>query len=263
MRVSLHETSDEIGALLAREILAQFQSAQEAGRKYLLGCPSGRSPKPTYDALAALFTAADVDLSDLILVMMDEYVEGDRPPFRYVDMDRHYSCRRFATFDVSAQFNAGLPKSRRLPPENIWFPDPVHSSAYDERIAAAGGIDLFILASGAGDGHVAFNPPGSGRDSRSRVAKLAEQTRRDNLKTFPDFQSLDQVPRYGVTVGIATITDQAKSAAMILSGQSKQRAFNIISQATCYDPEWPATVIVECNNAVLYANASAAGKATA
>ncbi len=263
MRVRLHETSDEIAAELARDILVQFQSAQDAGRNYLLGCPSGRSPKPTYDALAARFANAEADLSDLILVMMDEYVEGDRPPFRYVDRERHYSCHRFAAVDMAAEFNADLPKSKRLPPENIWFPDPVQSSVYDERIAAAGGIDLFVLASGAGDGHVAFNPPGSGRDSITRVTELAEQTRRDNLKTFPDFQSLDQVPRHGVTVGIATIIDQAKSAAMILSGMSKQRAFDVISQATGYDPDWPATVIVECSNAVLYADASAAGKGPA
>lgn len=263
MRVSLHETSDDIAAVLARDILAQYQNAQAAGRNYLLGCPSGRSPKPTYDALAALIADAKADLSDLILVMMDEYVEGDRPPFRYVDRERHYSCRRFAVFDMAAPFNAGLPRTKHLPPENIWFPDPDQSSDYDERIAAAGGIDLFILASGAGDGHVAFNPPGSGRDSMSRVTELAEQTRRDNLKTFPEFQSLDQVPRYGITVGIATIIDQTKSAAMILSGTSKRKAFDIISEATCYSPDWPATVIAECRNAVLYADASAVGRATA
>ncbi len=263
MRIRLHETSDDVAAELAGDILLQLQTAKAAGRNYLLGCPSGRSPKPTYDALAALFADTATDLSSLILVMMDEYVEGDCPSFRYVDRDRHYSCRRFAACDMAAPFNANLPRSKHLPPGNIWFPDPAQSSAYDERIATAGGIDLFILASGAGDGHVAFNPPGSGRDSRSRVTELAEQTRRDNLETFPDFQSLDQVPCYGVTVGIGTIIDQAKSAAMILSGTSKQRAFDIISQATSYDPDWPATVIVECRNAVLYADASAAGKAVA
>ena len=263
MRIRLHETSDDIAAELAGDILLQFQSAQAAGRHYLLGCPSGRSPKPTYDALAARFADTETDLSGLILVMMDEYVEGERPPFRYVDRDRHYSCCRFAEFDMAAPFNADLPRSKHLPRGNIWFPDPVQSSAYDERIAAAGGIDLFILASGAGDGHVAFNPPGSKRSSITRVTELAEQTRRDNLKTFPDFQSLDQVPRHGVTVGIATIIDKAKSAAMILSGASKQKAFDVISQAANYDPDWPATVIAECRNAILYADAAAAGKATA
>ncbi len=261
MRVSVHETADDLGSALAGEIFAQFQRSQRAGRKYLLGCPSGRSPKSTYAALAALFADADLDLSDLILVMMDEYVEGSHPQFRYVDIEKHYSCRRFASVEMAARFNAGLPSSRHLPSENIWFPDPIRSAAYDERITAMGGVDLFILASGASDGHVAFNPPGSKRDTVSRVTELAEPTRQDNLKTFPDFRSLDEVPRHGVTVGIATIADLAKSAAMILSGDQKRHAFEVITQAVSYDPDWPATIIAECKNAALFADASAAGMA--
>ncbi len=48
----------------------------------------------------------------------------------------------------------------------LWYADPADPAAYDRRIAAAGGIDLFLLASGASDGHVAFNPPGSARRLR-------------------------------------------------------------------------------------------------
>lgn len=260
MQVSIHETPDDLGMAVANKILQQFLAAQNAGQQYLLGCPSGRSPKPVYAALASLFANSDINLSDLILVMMDDYVEGRSPLFRYVDVKKHYSCRRFAHVDIAARFNANLPISQHLPPENIWFPDPVNSAAYDERIAEAGGIDLFILASGASDGHIAFNPPGSSRNSVSYVAELAELTREDNLKTFPDFQSINQVPTHGVTVGIATIAELAKSVVMVLSGENKRRAFGIISQATCYDPNWPATIIAECKNAVLFADTLASGE---
>ena len=65
------------------------------------------------------------------------------------------------------------------------------------------------------------------------------------------------------TVGIATIADQAKSAAMILSGDHKRHAFEVITQATCYDPDWPATIISECKNAALFVDALAAGMTTA
>ena len=138
MRVSVHETADGLGRALAGEIFAAFQSAQRAGQKYLLGCPSGRSPKSTYAALAALFADADLDLSDLILVMMDEYVEGSHPEFRYVEIGKHYSCRRFASVEMAARFNAGLSRSKHLPPENIWFPDPIRSSARNRSAVATG-----------------------------------------------------------------------------------------------------------------------------
>ena len=81
------------------------------------------------------------------------------------------------------------------------MPDPADPEEYDKRIADVGGIDLFLLASGTSDGHVAFNPAGTPVGTRTRVVGLTEQTRRDNLTTFPTFGGLDEVPLYGVTVG--------------------------------------------------------------
>ena len=75
---------------------------------------------------------------------------------------------------------------------------------------------MFILASGASDGHIAFNPSGSDRTSRSRIVPLAEATRLDNMATFPDFTAIDEVPLFGVTVGIDTIAGESKAATMIV-----------------------------------------------
>ena len=96
------------------------------------------------------------------------------------------------------RLNAGRPEHLQIPADRLWLPDPADPDAYDERIAAAGGIDLFLLASGAGDGHVAFNPPGTEAAARTRVVALPDSTRRDNLATFPTFGGeLDAVPRTG------------------------------------------------------------------
>src|SRR5207237_3790602 len=110
-----------------------------------------------------------------------------------------------------------------IPEERVWLPDPQDPSAYDERIAAAGGIDLFLLASGASDGHVAFLPPGSPRDGGTSVVELAETTRTDNLATFPRFAALDEVPLHGVSVGLATIAG-ARAARLVLHGPGKREA---------------------------------------
>ena len=157
--------------------------------------------------------------------------------------------------------NRELPIEHHVRPENIWLPDPADPSAYDRRIEDAGGIDVFILASGAGDGHVAFNPPGSPPDAPTRVVRLPEQTRRDNLVTFPDFDGLDSVPRYGLTIGTGTIARQSKDVGMLLWGADKRPAFERIAGADAYDPDWPATVAVACRNSVIYADKQAAGKA--
>lgn len=144
-----------------------------------------------------------------------------------------------------------------MPDENFRMPSVDEPEAYDAQLAALGGIDLFLLASGAGDGHIAFNPPGSARDSRSRIVTLAEQTRRDNLATFPDFRGLGEVPTHGLTIGIGSIASLSRAVAMIVWGEGKREAFRRLTTATTYDPSWPATIAVECQNAELHADAAA------
>ena len=74
---------------------------------------------------------------------------------------------------------------------------------YEARIRAAGGLDWQLLGLG-GNGHVAFNEPGSTPDSRTRVVELSASTREANRG---DFASLDEVPRRAATMGIATIRE--------------------------------------------------------
>lgn len=251
-RVLILDSPEALGEAVARDIADRLTARTGP---FLLGCPGGRSPRPVYAALARLARAEALDLARVVIVMMDDYLTS---AFEHVPIDAHYSCRRFARDEILAVLNAGLGKSERIPDGNIWFPDPADPGAYDRRISAAGGIDLFLLASGAGDGHVAFNPPGSDRDSRTRIVPLADQTRRDNLATFPDFASIEQVPTHGVTVGIATIA-QARASAMLVWGADKRIAFRHLASARAYDPDWPSTVWATCPDATLYADRTAAG----
>jgi glucosamine-6-phosphate deaminase len=185
------------------------------------------------------------NLSHLVLVMMDEYLVAVDGGFEYASADEPWSCHHFARVEIADPLHAALPPARQLEADSIWFPDPRDPDAYDAKIADAGGIDYFILASGASDGHVAFNPPGSARDSRTRIIQLSEDTRRDNLQTFPSFGTPAAVPSHGISVGIDTIAS-AKESAMIVWGTSKRLTLSRIRSAERYEPDWPATVIHEC-----------------
>ena len=196
-------------------------------------------------------------MSHVVLVMMDEYLVPGDGGFRYAPADEPWSCHHFARAEIAERLNAGLPSERRLSDEAIWFPDPRDPAAYDARIADAGGIDFFVLASGASDGHVAFNPPGSPRESRTRIIPLSEETRRDNLQTFPAFGTLSAVPHHGVSVGIDTIA-RAKAAAMVVWGAGKRLTLARMLRAEGYEPEWPATVIHECAGREILSDAAAA-----
>lgn len=208
--------------------------------------------------MAAHLAAEPQDLNHLVLVMMDEYLVTVAGGFEYAPAELPWSCHHFARTEIAARLNQRLPETKRLRDDSIWFPDPRDAESYDTKIAAAGGIDFFILASGASDGHVAFNPPGSARESSTRIIKLSEETRRDNLQTFPAFGTLDKVPTHGISVGIATIAS-AKESAMVLWGRSKAPSLARILAAQCYDRDWPATVIHECAAGEIIADAEAAG----
>lgn len=250
--------ADSLGRYVAQKILAGIATARDAGRPFLLGCPSGRSPKPVYDQMAVQLAKHPQDISNLVIVMMDEYVvPGPAGEPTNAPADAHFSCHRFAEHDIADQFNAVLLDDWKLPAASVWFPDPSSADTYDTRIEQAGGVDYFILASGAGDGHVAFNPPGSPVDGGSRVLDLAEQTRRDNLQTFPDFRDISEVPLQGVSVGVGTIA-KARAAGLILIGEGKREAYRRITAAHGYDVDWPATVIHLVPNAEIFADQAAA-----
>jgi glucosamine-6-phosphate deaminase len=194
--------------------------------------------------------------------MMDEYLVAGRSSFEYAAPQNEWSCHHFVQAMILEPWNHALNAAMHLRRESIWFPDPHDPSSYDAKIDAAGGIDFFVLASGASDGHVAFNPPGSPRDSKTRVVELSPETRRDNLSTFPTFGTLANVPSHGVTVGIDTIA-RAKAKAMIVTGEAKRLTLGRIEAADRYADSWPATVVHEgaageilCDRAALPSDSS-------
>ena len=71
----------------------------------------------------------------------------------------------------------------------------------------------------------------------TRVVALEETTRRDNLSTFPTFRGLDDVPQFGVTVGIRTIRELSKSVIMLALGEQKQEAVRRLESRRRVRPE--------------------------
>jgi glucosamine-6-phosphate deaminase len=218
-RVRTFPDAEALGEALADEILERYVRSDG---QFLLGCPGGRSLRTTYRALAA----RNVDLGRLAIVTMDEYIGAPA--------DAHYSVRRFAFEEIARPLGLEL--------EQVWLPEPAYPDAYDERIAAAGGVDLFLLASGASDGHVAFIPPGSRPDGRTAVVPIAESTRRDNLATFPDFDTLEEVPTHGVSVGLGTIA-AARTLRLVVHGTDKRAAAARLLALDGFDPGWPASIV--------------------
>src|SRR5699024_10434996 len=119
-----------------------------------------------------------------------------------------------------------------IPAEAVHGPDglaediPTAGRAYDEAIAAVGGVDPPILGIRP-DGAVAVNEPGSSLASRTRIKTLTGQTRRDNARFFDD--DLNQVPTHCLTQGLATIMS-AKHLVLVATGDHKAEAVHQLAE---------------------------------
>jgi glucosamine-6-phosphate deaminase len=236
--VRVHDSPDELAGALAAEISALYAGSTGT---FLLGCPTGRTFTPTYRALADGREAFD----RLVVVLMDEYLVTDR----LANPSAHFSCAGFAERELRRPL--GLER------EQVWLPDPADPSAYDRAIAREGGVDLFLVASGASDGHVAFRGPGSDPEGTTSVVELAETTRRDNLATFPQFASLEEVPTRGVSVGLGTIAS-AHRTRLALTGADKRPAARELLARSAFDAAWPASIVYRCADAEIWLDAAAA-----
>ncbi len=204
MEIVILGSSKQIGKLAADAIEELVRHKPNA----VLGLATGSSPLPVYDELADRH-AGGLDFSQASGFALDEYVglpAGHPESYREV-------IRREFTNRVN------------IAPENVHGPDgtagdiPAACQAYEEAIAAAGGVDLQLLGVGT-DGHLAFNEPGSSFASRTRIKSLIEQTRRDNARFF---NSLAEVPHHVLTQGLGTIME-ARHVILLATGAQKAQA---------------------------------------
>ncbi len=251
--ILIYRNEVEQAKALAFQIWTEIKQTQKKRKRFLLGCPGGRSPLETYKQLAVLIEKEQTDISQLVIVMMDDYVIKRDGKFIQCDENAHYSCRRFAREDIQNRLNQGLPEEKQL--KQVWFPPIEKPEEYDERLQKAGGIDHFILASGTTDGHVAFNPPFTPKDKLSYIATLSLETRNDNLGTFPEFNNITEVPEYGLTVGLGTIKSQSKKMSLIINGAHKKNAAKRLLSIKFFDKSWPVSIIHECENVNIYLDA--------
>ena len=247
-----------VGQYAAEIIFAEIVKAREAGRQFVLGCPGGRTPRSTYNALAEFIKSSKTDISHVTIAMMDEFLtnnaDGTHSNHAF---EEHFSCARFAKLEIFDVLNAGAPDGGKIALANVRFPDAKDPDGYEEFLRDIG-VDVFLMASGVSDGHVAFNPPGTARDARTRIVRIADETRNDNLGTFPDFKGINEVPTHGVSVGPATMVDVSSIVIMELIGAHKAQAFKRIAAATGYESDWPSTIVRECKDYYILADKAAA-----
>lgn len=172
----------------------------------VLGLATGKTPVGLYDQLIDLHKKGHLDFSSVVAFNLDEYFElGATHPQSFA----HYMDRHLLRHVNIRKENIHHLEGRTTDIEG-------HCRAYEEKIKRAGGIDVQILGIGK-NGHIAFNEPGSSLGSRTRLKILTRETVEANRPFFRDEQ---EVPRFCLTMGIATILE-TKMVLLLASGKDK------------------------------------------
>jgi glucosamine-6-phosphate deaminase len=228
----------------ARYVAELFASAIQTTPDIVLGLATGGTPVEVYRDLVRRHREQGLDFSRVTSFNLDEYVglAGDHPQ----------SYRFFMQQQLFDHINIAL--GRTHVPDGTASDLSRHVEQYEQAIRDSGGIELQLLGIG-NNGHIAFNEPGSPIDSRTRVVDLSEETIQANARFF---ESIDQVPRQAITMGIGTILE-ANRIVLMATGPSKAEAIAAAIEGEC-DPDNPASALQQHNDVVFVLDSSAASR---
>ena len=212
----------------------------------VLGLATGSTPLGLYKELVRMHKEEGLSFSKVTTFNLDEYIGLPRTH----DQSYFYFMNEnlFKHIDVDLRF--------------VHVPDGMagdiesHCEWYEAEMQRWGGIDVQILGIG-GNGHIAFNEPGSSLGSRTRIKTLTEQTVKDNARFF---KNMDEVPKTAITMGIGTIME-AKEVILLASKTNKAEAI----RASIEGPMTamvPASIIQMHRKAYVIVDKDAASKLT-
>ncbi len=210
MRVIIQPDPSAIGIWAAQHIASAIRKAALEKKTFVLGLATGSTPLPTYAELVRMHKEEGLSFAHVTTFNMDEYVglPKEHPESYHSFMWNNL----FSHIDI-------LPENVNIPNGNT-IDLLEECQAYEHKITAVGGIDLFLGGIGV-DGHIAFNEPFSSLSSRTRLMNLTVETRIANSRFFGG--DIHAVPKQAITVGVATICD-AKQVMILTTGYNKAAA---------------------------------------
>lgn len=233
---------------VARRIAELIRQKAAAGETCVLGLATGSSPVTVYAELVRMHREEGLSFRNVVTFNLDEYYP--------MQPDALQSYVRFMHEHLFDHID--------IPPEQIHIPDGTlprdkvadYCRWYEDEIRKAGGIDLQLLGIGR-TGHIGFNEPGSGRDSRTRLITLDHITIVDAAS---DFFGEENVPRKAITMGVGTILE-AREIVLMAWGEGKAPIIREAVEGPISD-HVPATYLQEHPNTTVVLDLAAAAELT-
>lgn len=194
---------------VADHVAGSIAAAIERQPNLVLGLPTGGTPVATYRRLVDQHRTRRVDFARVVTFNVDEYLGLGS---HHVQSFRYFMQRQLFDHINISLANTHVPDGMAKDPD-------LAAADYERKIQSAGGIGLQLLGIGI-NGHIGFNEPGAGIDSRTRSVMLADETIHANARFF---DSVAEVPTAAITMGIGTILE-SKRIVLVATGEGKADA---------------------------------------
>ncbi len=209
--------------------------------KSVLGLATGDTPKGTYAQLSEWQKKGDCSFAQCSSYNLDEYVglSADHP------QSYHYFMKKFFFDLVDIDLaNTHVPDGDAADIEKA-------CADYDRMVAEAGYPDIQLLGIGR-NGHIGFNEPDDHFARGTHCVDLTESTIEANSRLF---DSVDEVPRQAVSMGIQTIM-YARRILILASGADKAQAVHDMVYGLI-TPQVPASILQLHPNCTVIADEAA------
>ncbi len=217
--VRIHASAELACQAVAEEVLELVARKPSAA----LGLATGSTMVGVYAAMVEALRDRPGALDAVRTFNLDEYL--DLPPGSPSSFRAFMDAHLFGPCGLSEhQVSFPCPPSS---PALTSAAEPI-GREFEAAIERAGGLDLQLLGLGR-NGHIAFNEPGSGMDSRTREVELAPKTRADAAATFG---SLEAVPCRAVTMGVGTILEARQIRVLALGAHKADVVASLLAGAS-------------------------------
>lgn len=218
-------------AAVAERVAARLLQARQDQPHLPLGLATGRTMEPVYGALVRRVRALPPGEQQRL-----------RERWRSFNLDEYVGLGPEDPGSFAAAMARQLAVPLGLAPDRLQLPaglasDPAQeASRYGAAVAAAGGIGLQLLGLGL-NGHIGFNEPPCGAETRSRCVTLSASTRAQNAGAFGGRP--EAVPARAITLGLAEIL-AARQILLVVTGAAKAAVLRRLLQEPP-NPDLPAS----------------------
>ena len=240
------ESADEGAREAALDVARVINECVEQQGQCVIGFDSGRYVLKVYDELVKLYFADKVSFADVVAFNLSELGSTEDES---LSINKLISEHLYAKVDIEPDRIHSL--NRLAANENVHR----QCKAYEREIIDAGGFDL-VLCDLTPDGSLAYNEPGSARNSACRLMLLGNESR---ARVAEVFQS-DTAPKTAVTLGIGNILTAKRIICVAWDEDSAAALFNTI-EGKMTDLV-PASFLQVHDEVKIYADLDAASRLT-